>query len=117
MKEFMYLFRGGDAARIDMQKDEAAWAEHMGKWKTWMESLAAKDQFSGGQPLSQEGKVLKGRAKKLSDGPYVEAKEIVGGYLLIKANDLDEATEIAKGCPLFEHDGIVEIREVNQLAM
>ena len=40
-----------------------------------------------------------------------------GGYLLVKANDLNEATEIAKGCPLFEHDGILEIREINQLAM
>lgn len=117
MKEYLYIFRGGDAARLDQQKDPEKWALHMGKWKTWMESLAQKGQFSGGQPLAPEGKVLKGKAKKLTDGPFVEAKEIVGGYLLVKASDLNEATEIAKGCPLFEHDGIVEIREINQLAM
>ena len=117
MKEYLYIFRGGDAARIDQQKDPAKWAQHMGKWKTWMESLAQKGQFTGGQPLAPEGKVLTGKAKKLTDGPFVEAKEIVGGYLLVKAKDLNDATEIAKGCPLFDHDGIVEIREINQLAM
>ena len=55
---------------------------------------------------------------KLSIGPnFVEGKEIIGGYLIVKANDLKEATEWAKGCPIFEHDGVVEVREIQQLEM
>jgi len=55
--------------------------------------------------------LLKG-AKQITDGPYAESKEIVGGYLGIKANDLDEAIEIAKGCPIFDYDGSTEVREI-----
>jgi hypothetical protein len=117
MKEYLYIFRGGDARRIQEQGSPELWQAHMMKWKTWMESLASKGQLSGGQPLANEGKVLSGTAKKLTDGPFVEGKEIVGGYLLVKANDLNEATDIAKGCPIFEHDGILEVREVQQMNM
>jgi len=115
MKEFLLLFRGGDAHRINAQQSPELWQAHMMKWKTWMESLAAQGKLNGGQPLNQEGKVIAGTAKKVMDGPFMEGKEIIGGYLLIKANDLNEATETSKGCPIFEHDGIVEIREVQQM--
>lgn len=117
MKEFLYIFRGGDAKRLQEQGSPEQWQAHMMKWKTWMDSLASKGQLAGGQPLNMEGKVLSGSAKKLTDGPFVEGKEIVGGYLLVKANDLNDATELAKGCPIFEHDGILEVRELQQLAM
>jgi hypothetical protein len=46
------------------------------------------------------------------DGPFAEGKEVVGGYLLIRSNDLDEAVEISKGCPGYEFDGSVEVREI-----
>src|SRR5947207_15395535 len=117
MKEFLLLFRGGDAARADQQQSPELWQAHMMKWKSWMESLAAQGKLSGGQPLDKAGKVITGSAKKVMDGPFMEGKEIVGGYLLIKANDLNEATETSKGCPIFEHDGIVEVREIQELAM
>src|SRR5690349_9391802 len=114
MKEFLFLFRGGDAGRLTAQQSPEQWQKHMMNWKAWMESLAKQGKSSGGQTLGKEGKVLTGTKKKLAGGPFVEGKEIVGGYLLVKANDLNEATEIAKGCPIFEHDGIVEVRGVEQ---
>ena len=117
MKEFLLLFRGGDARRIDQQKSPELWEQHIMKWKEWVEKLTKEGRFTGGQPLTRDGKVLWGTAKKITDGPYVEGKEIVGGYLLIKAGDYDEAIEISKGCPIFEYDGIVEVREIGQLHM
>jgi hypothetical protein len=56
-----------------------------------------------------------GGEKVVNDGPFVEGKEIVGGYPVIKASDLPDAIEIAKNCPIFDCDGIVEVREVHQL--
>lgn len=117
MKEFLFLFRGGDAGRMNQQQSPEQWQQHMMKWKTWMDSLTQQGKFSGGQPLNKEGNVITGSRKKVTDGPFVEGKEIVGGYLLVKANDLKEATEMAKDCPIFEHDGIVEVREIQELAM
>jgi len=117
MKEFLFLFRGGDAGRLNDQQSPEKWQQHMMKWKAWMESLTKQGIMTGGQPLNKEGKVLTGSKKKLTDGPFVEGKEIIGGYLIVKAKDIDEATQIARGCPIFEHDGIVEVREVQQLEM
>ena len=114
MKEFMYIFRGAIAneqafAKLspeDMQKE-------MQKWNAWMGKLASTGQLIGGQPLAPEGKVLKGTAKKVTDGPFTEGKDIVGGYLLIKAQDFSEAVELSKGCPSLQgEDGTVEVREI-----
>ena len=56
---------------------------------------------------------MTGNKKVISDGPFMEGKEMVGGYLICKANTIDEAVEISKGCPLLEYeDGIVEVREI-----
>lgn len=114
MKEFMFIFRGGDSRDANQSPEQMQ--AHMQRWMTWMDSLAKKGQLIAGQPLNKEGKVLKGTAKKVTDGPFMEGKEIVGGYLLVKVSDLKEATELAKGCPILEFDsGIVEVREIMPL--
>ncbi|MFN0275429.1 MAG: YciI family protein [Chitinophagales bacterium] len=116
MKKYLLLFRGGDARRIEQQKSPEEWQAHMSKWMQWMAALTEQKKFVGAEPLSnKEGKVLTGTKKILTDGPYMEGKEIVGGYLICLANNYDEAVEIAKGCPIFEHDGIVEVREIEEL--
>ena len=117
MKEFLLIFRGGDALRVNDQRSPEQWQNHLMKWKTWMDKLAQQDHLIGGQPLNGEGKVIWGSAKKITDGPFVEGKEIVGGYLLVKAKDFDQATELSMGCPIFEHDGIVEVREISEFRM
>ena len=115
MKEFLYIYRVGDEPRA--MEDDAI-ANDTSKWKTWLETLAKKGHLSNpGNPLTRNGKVLSGKTMKITDGPFIEAKEIIGGYSIIKAADLSEAAELAKGCPGLEYGGTVEIREVNQLAM
>jgi len=105
----MLLFRGGlnfDTATQDQVQ------QAMMKWKDWMDELAIQGRLIGGKRLTKKGVVLEGSKKQMTDGPYVEGKEMVGGYLGIKAMDFEEAIEIAHNCPIFNFDGIVEVREI-----
>jgi hypothetical protein len=111
MADYMFLFRGGDPAWETSSHDELQ--ERMQKWMTWMKELGAKGHFKSGEPLGDAGKVVRGRSKTVIDGPFAEAKDVVGGYLLVQARDLDEAVELSKGCPLLESDlGTVEVRPI-----
>ena len=65
-------------------------------------SMGARISFSGGKP-------------QVTDGPFAEAKDLVGGYLLVTAQSLDQAVELAHGCPILEVDGSVEVRAVRQM--
>jgi len=114
MSEFLYLFRGGDVREAGASPDRMQ--EHMGKWMKWMEDLGRQGKLSGGLPLKNEGKTVQSRGV-VTDGPFAEGKEIVGGYLIVKANDLNEAAEISKGCPIFEFNGTVEVREIQSMEM
>lgn len=116
MKEYLFLFRGGDGKTL--QQSPEKWQAHMQKWMQWMGDLAQKQKFLGAQPLSISGKQVIGNKKVVTDGPFMEGKEMVGGYLMCKADTYEEAVEIAKGCPILEFDdGIVEVREIQELKM
>lgn len=113
MKEFLYLFRGGDSNPGQRSPEQMQLS--MQKWTQWMQELAQKGKFVGGQPLTMDGKTVKGKAKQVTDGPFAEGKEMIGGYLIVKADDYNEAVELSKGCPIFENDGIVEVREIQEM--
>ena len=68
-----------------------------------------------GQPLERTGKLVRGKQKTVTDRPFAESKDIIGGYTLIEARDLSQAVELSKGCPIFEIDGAVEIRPVMKI--
>ncbi len=112
MSDFMFLFRGGEPSGSPEQMQQ-----HMQKWRGWIEDLGKKGHFKAGEPLERSGKVVKGQSKAITDGPFAEAKDLVGGYLLVSAKDLGEAVELSKGCPIFENDGLVEVRPVMQMTM
>ncbi|NJN43072.1 MAG: hypothetical protein HC811_13435 [Flammeovirgaceae bacterium] len=115
MEKFMYLFRGQDD-RMSTQT-QAQTDEHMQKWGAWMGDLAARGKFVAGEPLHKEGMQVNGSGKTVTDGPFVEAKEVVGGYLIVNAKDIHEAVEISKGCPIFEHNGKVEVRQIQKMEL
>jgi len=114
MKEFMYIFRNTqEAEEIYANLSPAEMEADMKKWNAWMGALAEGEKLIGGQPLLPGGKVLRTTGIKVTDGPFTEGKDIVGGYLLIKARDYAEAIELSKGCPMFDApDASVEVREV-----
>lgn len=115
MSNFLYLFRGGDARRMEQSPEEKQ--EHMQKWGVWMGTLKEKGQLVDGLPLASEGKVVEKAGEVITDGPFAEGAEVVGGYLIVTADGLGEAVEISKGCPIFEHEGTVEIREILSMDM
>jgi hypothetical protein len=88
----------------------------MEQWKNWMGSMAQEGKFIGGQPLTMDGRHMATRSK-ITDAPFTEGKEVVNGYLLIKAADYNEAIELSKGCPIFEDGGSVEVREIGKIEM
>ena len=115
MEKYMYIFRGGDNG-LDTASPQQMQA-NMQKWNEWMKTLAEKGNLAGGEPLEKEGRQVNGKQKLVTDGPFMEAKEAVGGYLIVKANSLDEATALSKGCPIFENDGKLEIRKIVTMDM
>jgi hypothetical protein len=113
MSQFVYLYRGGERGRPPDKMQEM-----MQKWMAWMKQLTEKGHIKDpGQPLERTGKLVKGKQKTVTDGPFAEAKDIIGGYTLIEARDLDQAVELSKGCPIFEVEGAVEVRPVMKLNM
>ena len=111
MSEYVFLYRGGEQGRSPERAQQM-----IQKWMTWFKELAAKGHIKDrGQPLERSGKLVKGSQKTVTDGPFAEAKDVVGGYTLIEANDLDQAVELSKGCPIFEVEGAVEVRPVLKL--
>jgi hypothetical protein len=116
MSEFLLIFRGGQLAEGNASPEQMQ--AHMQKWIQWMEGLGKQGKLVGSQPLEPNGKKIQGKKKVVTDGPFMEGKEMVGGYLVCKAADLNEATEIAKGCPILEFDsGNVEVRPIHLMQM
>jgi hypothetical protein len=113
MEKFIYLFRGG------MASEEASNVpgDHMQKWVNWMRSLGEQGILVASDPLQPTGKQVTGTKKMVTDGPFIESKEIVGGYLIVKAKDINEAVEISKDCPIFELDGKLEVRPIQKMEM
>src|SRR5262245_17385005 len=113
MPNYLYLFRGGEPRGLS----PAEMDDHMKKWGAWIGELSGKGRFKGGEPLAEGGRVLAGKRRSVTDGPFAESKDVVGGYLMVSAASLDEATELARGCPVFESDGSVEVREIREMKM
>jgi hypothetical protein len=113
MANYIYLFRGGDMASLSPQEAEA----NMKKWGAWIGQLSSAGSYKAGDPLGQKGKVVSGSKKTVTDGPFGETKDIVGGYVVITAASLDAAVELSRGCPIFDRNGSVEVREVSEMRM
>jgi hypothetical protein len=113
MAEFLYLYRGGTRGTTPQESEQI-----MQKWMAWFKDLTASGNLKdGGQPLEDDGKVVKSKSGPVTDGPFAEAKDLVGGYTLVEAATLARAAELAKGCPILERGGAVEVRPIMKLDM
>jgi len=112
MSEFTFLFRG----RKTFTSPEEA-QQHTQQWLSWFKELGAHGLIKDpGHPLEGTGSVVRGSQKTVTDGPYAETKDVVGGYIIVEARDLAHATELSKGCPILEVNGCVEVRPVQKLS-
>ena len=108
MKEFMMIFRN-DKDRPMPTKEQMQASIKM--WQDWIGGIAAQGKFVATNALGFQGKTLHAN-NTITDGPYAELKEIVGGYIIVKAKNIDEAIQLAEGCPTLLTGGKVEIRDV-----
>lgn len=108
MEKYMLLFRGGDVSHLSVQQQES----QMGKWLAWVDKLKKENRYLAGEPLLPGGKTVSGTKKVVTDGPFAESKEVIGGFFIITAKNIDDATAIAKDAPDFDLGGSVEVREI-----
>lgn len=108
MNQYLLLFRRDAEFHLSPEQ-----LQKMTKpWMDWMGSIAAQNKLGDrGNRLDWNGKVVKPN-NVVTNGPYVEMKEAIGGYTMVKANSLDEAVELAKGCPILTVGGNVEVRPI-----
>jgi hypothetical protein len=117
MDKFMFLYVGGNMENSGLSPKEME--EHNQKWYSWIGGLAKEGVHLAGEPLLKGGKIVSGKDNKfvVTDGPFPESKELIGGYSIINAEDIDKAAEIAKGCPIYELGGTVQIRSIVKMDM
>ena len=109
----MLIFQGGmppDQSPEQMQ-------ENMGKWMAWIEKLSKAGKYVSGEPLLPGGKLIKGKSKTVTDGPYTEGKEVVGGFFILNAENYDEAVKLCDDYPGYESGGSVQVRQVMKMDM
>ena len=112
MKEFMMIFRM--APMGDFQPTPEQMQESIKHWQDWIGGIAAQGKFVSTNQLGFTGKTVKPDGV-ITDGPYAEIKEIVGGYIIVKANDFEDALKLVEGCPILFMGGHVEVRDIMQL--
>jgi hypothetical protein len=106
--EYLLLFRNTGWHK-DLSPEEIQ--QGMARFTAWFERLNKERQFKGGGPLSHDGKIVV-RSNAVTDGPFAESKEAIAGFFVIQADSLEQAVEIAKGCPGLEVGQTVEVRAI-----
>ncbi len=110
MPQFMILLRENDDAWANLSADDKQ--ALMQKYFAWVGELRKGDHMRGGDPLARGGRVLRASGGGIVEGPYTETKEVITGYFLIEARDLDEAARLAKGCPALGHGESLLVRPI-----
>lgn len=108
--EHMLLFRGNEWYNgLSPEQLQTV----MTQCKAWFDRLAEQGKIKAGQPLVREGVVVSGKnGRSVSDGPFAESKEAIGGYLLLQVDSLQEAIAIAKSNPVLAFGTTIEVRPV-----
>jgi hypothetical protein len=107
MAKFLFVYRGAGETVAKMAPEEMQ--QHLQKWEKWIaEGMQKGWMIDPGDGLTREGRVV--GARVVTDGPFVESKEIVGGFSIVQAESIEAAARLAKGCPCVPIGGTVEVR-------
>ena len=110
MDEFMLIFRHEDGQKVASPEQIQVW---MKQTMDWIGGIAAQNKFSGGNGLPFDDAKVVWHNNVVTNGPFGEIKETIGGYIIVKAESVDEAVEFAKGCPVLQGEGnSVEVRKI-----
>jgi hypothetical protein len=106
---YLLIFRGTDWYK-DLSPEQMQ--QVADQWMAWFNRLKDENKCVAGNPLEREGKIVSGKNRVVSDGPFAESKETIGGYFLLKVGSLDEAVAIAQQCPGLPYGIRVEVRPI-----
>jgi hypothetical protein len=110
MNEYMLIFRHQDGSKVASPEQVQAW---MKQTMDWIGGIAAQKKYVGGNGLPMDGAKIVGHKGVVTNGPFGDVKETIGGYIIVKAESVDEAVEFAKGCPVLLGEGnTVEVRRI-----
>lgn len=114
MKEFLLLIRSEGECAETMAPE--TYKAHLKKVISYIDDLRTSGKLISAQPLTMSGTIIQGKGSTFKDGPFVEAKEVIAGYYLFKAENFEEALEIAKAHPLMEDEPTsrIEVREIKK---
>jgi hypothetical protein len=107
LKEFILIFRFDGSVKFEPTPEQLQ--ESAKQWQNWVGGIAAQGKFVATNQLDFTGKTLHTDGS-VTDGPYAEVKELVCGYLIAKAENLDDAIALAQACPVLYYGGTVEAR-------
>ena len=109
--QYLLLFRGAEGWDKDLPLEELELA--MEAVNAWFDKLHQRGIVKGAQALERQGRIISaGKGRPTSDGPFVESKETIGGFLLLEVETLDEALAVAKSNPMLKYGGTTEVRPV-----
>ena len=111
MQDYLYLFIGADTSNRSAEQMEQIRKD----WYGWMDDLRSAGVWVGGNPLDDTGRTISGSDKNVTDGPFAETKELVGGFIRVRTPDIETAVEHAKNCPCYAYGGRVEVRPVLEI--
>src|SRR3954470_15200605 len=106
---YMLLFRGNDWTKSLSPEEKQKVTD---QWMAWFRRLTDEGKAIAGNPLEPAGKIISGKNRVVSDGPFAESKEAIGGYFLLDVASFDDAVAIARECPGLPHGVQVEVRPV-----
>jgi len=110
MDEFILIFRHEDGGKIASPEQMQVW---MKQTMDWIGTITAKNKFVVGNGLPFQDARVVHHNQLVTNGPFGEIKETIGGYIIVKADSVEEAVEFAKGCPVLQGDGnTVEVRKI-----
>ncbi|MBC7849453.1 MAG: hypothetical protein H7Y31_06940 [Chitinophagaceae bacterium] len=112
MEKFMMIFHGG----LDVNSSPEQMQENMGKWMAWVDKLMKDNRYASGEALMPGGKLVSGNST-VTEGPYTEGKEIVGGFFVVNAKDYDDAISLCADYPDYQHGGKVQVRQAVKFDM
>lgn len=110
MNEFILIFRHEDGNKVASPEQLQAW---MKQTMDWISSITAQNKFVGGNGLPFDDSRVVWHNHVVTNGPFGDIKETIGGYVIVKADSVEEAVEFAKGCPVLQGNGnSVEVRKI-----
>jgi hypothetical protein len=110
MNQFMIIVKGKDPISVSPEEMQ----ERMNKFGAWVQNILSGRYVSGGPLDENEGRLLKSKKEILTDGPFMDSKEMIAGHFIINATDIDEATELTKECPLLDQF-VLEVRKLKKM--